>query len=435
MTAAQRLERDLPLILDEIGMGPYPDYVDDVLSTTARGRQRPGWTFPERWFPMDLVTTRVPQTRLPWRQLGVLALIAILLAAALAIYVGSQTPTPLPAPFGPAKNGLIAYDTDGDISVVDARTGEKASIVATPDVDRNPRYSRDGSRIVFQRVTNTGSRLFVYDAKASTPVEITSEPLRLTQPLQNEPWEQYQFSPDGRSVVIAATVDGIASMFIAQSDGSGIRRLDVGMPAYEPSFRPPDGSEILFAGLVGDELGVHAVDPSTNAVRTIIVPTAGYGLAGPNWSPDGSQIAYWRWGGQTELRLNAHTRVIRSDGTGDRELPGPSDAVWNAGSEWSNDGTRIALVREYTDDYSNVHGVVAPADGSTTGIELHFDGTLNGDCCAAFEWSPDDQSILVTPAAAGGRPMPQVLIDVATGRSQPASWESTSDPTWQRLAP
>ena len=43
MTAEQRLERDLPFILDEIVVGPYPDYIDDVLSTTARRRQRPGW--------------------------------------------------------------------------------------------------------------------------------------------------------------------------------------------------------------------------------------------------------------------------------------------------------------------------------------------------------------------------------------------------------
>ena len=39
MTAEPRLERDLPFILDEIVVGPYPDYIDDVLSTTARRRQ------------------------------------------------------------------------------------------------------------------------------------------------------------------------------------------------------------------------------------------------------------------------------------------------------------------------------------------------------------------------------------------------------------
>ena len=38
------------------GVGPYPDYIDDVLATTAQRRQRPAWTFPERWLPMDITT-------------------------------------------------------------------------------------------------------------------------------------------------------------------------------------------------------------------------------------------------------------------------------------------------------------------------------------------------------------------------------------------
>jgi hypothetical protein len=108
MTTEQRLERDLPSYLGDIAMGPYPEYIDDVLSITANRRQRPGWTFPERWLPMDIATTKVPATRMPWRQLGVLALLLILVAGALAVYVGSQQQTdPLPPAFGPAANGNI----------------------------------------------------------------------------------------------------------------------------------------------------------------------------------------------------------------------------------------------------------------------------------------------------------------------------------------
>ena len=53
MTTGQRLERDLPQILGELATRPYPDYIDDVLATTARARQRPASTFPERWLPMN----------------------------------------------------------------------------------------------------------------------------------------------------------------------------------------------------------------------------------------------------------------------------------------------------------------------------------------------------------------------------------------------
>jgi hypothetical protein len=133
MTIEQRFERDLPLILDDIAAGAYPDYIDDVLSTTARGRQRPGWTFPERWLPVDLVTTRVPTTRMPWRQLGVLALLALLIAAAIGLYAGA-TQVRVPAPFGPAGNGLIAYAAGGDIFTADPVTGDSRAIVARSTV-------------------------------------------------------------------------------------------------------------------------------------------------------------------------------------------------------------------------------------------------------------------------------------------------------------
>ena len=124
MTAEPRLERDLPFILDEIVVGPYPDYIDDVLSTTARRRQRPSWAFPGRWLPVEIATTRVPTTRLPWRQLGVLALLAVLIGTMIAVYVGTRAPK-LPAPFGPADNGLVALQRDGDLYVVDPQTGQE----------------------------------------------------------------------------------------------------------------------------------------------------------------------------------------------------------------------------------------------------------------------------------------------------------------------
>ena len=34
MTTERRLERDLPQILGDLAMGPYPGYIDDVLATT-----------------------------------------------------------------------------------------------------------------------------------------------------------------------------------------------------------------------------------------------------------------------------------------------------------------------------------------------------------------------------------------------------------------
>ena len=89
MTSPRRFEHDLPALLADMYVAGTPDYRDDLVQQVARVRQRPAWTFPERWLPMDLTTKAVPGApRVPWRIVGVLALLAVLLAAMLAVYIG-----------------------------------------------------------------------------------------------------------------------------------------------------------------------------------------------------------------------------------------------------------------------------------------------------------------------------------------------------------
>src|SRR5688500_5132623 len=97
MDRSTRVERSLPALFEEVAQARTPDYLEAAIERASSRPQRPEWTFPERWLPMEIATTRVPVTRLPWRQLAVLALIALTIATAAAVYVGSQTPR-LPAP-------------------------------------------------------------------------------------------------------------------------------------------------------------------------------------------------------------------------------------------------------------------------------------------------------------------------------------------------
>lgn len=183
MTSPRRLEQDLPVLLGELYLAGTPDYRDDLVRQTARVRQRPAWTFPERWLPMELVTTRVPTTRLPWRQLGVLAIIAILLAAMLAVYVGSQQ-SRVPAPFGPAANGVVAYSAEGDIYVADPTTGDARTIVGGSETDLRPIFSPDGTKIAFERQVEAGGglgHLYVARSDGSAPIQVTTEPLLVTE--------------------------------------------------------------------------------------------------------------------------------------------------------------------------------------------------------------------------------------------------------------
>lgn len=374
--------------------------------------------------------------RIPWRQVGVLALIALLVAGTLAVYIGSQPR--LPEPFGVAANGRVAFESGGDIYTADPATGVATAIATGPETDLGPNFSRDGTHVAFARRLDTGRvQLYIARSDGSDLTLVTPDPILLTESLNGEAWEKYEFSPDGQSLVIATSDRGFSTLSIAQSDGGGVRRLDVRMAAYEPSFRPPDGGEIVFVGNDGTRGGSHgifAVDPASGAVRTIVRPQANFDLAGVRWSPDGSQITYTSWDLNAH-GLSARAHVISADGKGDRYLPMPREAIWNADAEWSNDGSRLFLRRGYTGGVVDVRPVVVPADGSSVGVEFEYPGVIHAACCAAWEWSPDDSRILVTPTDHLGRPMQQVTIDSATGATRPAPWSSTSEPTWQRLAP
>ena len=91
MSSADRYERRLPTLLEELSAPRTPEYFDDILGQVGRTRQRPGWTFPERWLPMSAVSERLAAApRAPVRAIVFVALLVLAVVAAIAIIAGSQ---------------------------------------------------------------------------------------------------------------------------------------------------------------------------------------------------------------------------------------------------------------------------------------------------------------------------------------------------------
>jgi dipeptidyl aminopeptidase/acylaminoacyl peptidase len=425
MMPTDRFERRLPGLLTELAEPRTPDYLDDLLWQTAHTSQRPAWSLIERWLPMvDVARQPVLAPRIPWRSVGLaVVLIALLVAAAAVALIGTRPR--LPEPFGLARNGLIAYAADGDIYTVDPATGAAIAAVTGPETDLEPVWSLDGTRFAFERkvagATGPGL-LFVAGPDGTELIQVTPESLAII--------ESYAFSPDGTELLIQANPTGLPSIFIAKSDGTGIRMLEIGMPAAESSWRPPMGDEILFAR---QDISLHAVNLMTGQVRTIVAPSSGRWRGVVGWSPDGSQIAYREWVDSDDLTVRTH--IIAADGTNDRILPIPEDAVWEAGLGWSNDGTRLIAIRGDTGGFESSRAVVRPFDGAGTGIEIDYPGVIQPECCTSWAWAPDDSSILGTPSDESGNPLDQVMLDPVSGRSRTLPWSSVSYPSWQRLAP
>ncbi len=156
MNRPENLERDLAIWFADTATPRVPDFTDDILRLTAGTRQRPRWSFPERWLPMGVISLgRQTLKPVPWRTIGLLAVLALLLAG-VAVYVGSQSRPP--APFGLAGAGLVAYTIEGDIYTVDPVTGTREAIVTGPEDDSEARWSLDGTRLAFLRTSGDSPR-------------------------------------------------------------------------------------------------------------------------------------------------------------------------------------------------------------------------------------------------------------------------------------
>ena len=419
MTSEARFERQLPAILEDLYLGPSPDYRDVVLATATARRQRPAWTFPGRWFPMaDIASRPAFAPRLPWRAIWVALVIIALLVGAFAALVGSQRR--LPPPFGPARNGLVAYAQGGSVYTVDPVSRAIRTVVTGEGVAVDPYFSQDGTKVLFERrgVTN-GTLVFAASVDGSNVVQLTPEPLLAIG------W--YEFSSDGRSVAINHVVDGVPVISIASSDGTSLHTLELGMSAQDVFYRPGTHELIFVTREGGKATGIYLVRDDGSNPRHVLSLSGDMDVPGvPRWSPDGTRIAYdLRESSDGPIRVH----VMSADGTGDvvvGHLPGSPFEGWPI---WSPDGTRLLIER-------GMDGVTRPTivsvNGDAPDVTIDYVIPYWG---VAKAWSPDGTFIQVTPQDETGRFLQQVLWNTTTGASTTAPWTASSSPAMQRVAP
>lgn len=444
MTSFDRFERSLPDLFDELATPRVPDYYDDVMARTAATRQRPGWTFPERWLPMSTLTRRLSAApRIPWRMGALVALLAV--AALVAALVAGALTNRVPAPYGPAANGHIAFVNSGGYVVVgDPATGTTV-VLGKGSANSDPLFSQDGTRVLYlDHPTAATVNLVVAAVDGSATMTLNPKPIT---PPNFGGW-----SANGdRFLVLTAGGELVAydTRTTAQpkslTAALGLRALDIGL-GYNfrstQAFRPPVGSEIL-AVADGRLLAIREdgasyrtiLDPATSAVPFT-------GLRGAEWSPDGSRIALMLEQAPFEERWHAY--VLNADGSGLQPLGtvGADPQVDQNSILWSPDGSKIAYqywTRHTADDGQDFHpiGVVDVATGQAHDVGPVL---MNG---ATWDWSPDGTSILEVPGDGSGNIL---IIDVKTGLQETAPWTfvQPADPaaagdwchdclSWQRI--
>jgi Tol biopolymer transport system component len=80
------------------------------------------------------------------------------------------------------------------------------------------------------------------------------------------------YSPDGSSIVFVATHDGDPELYIADADGTNVRRLtDNEAVDASPRFAP-DGSRLLFVSDRDGDFSIYSMRPDGSDVRMLELP-------------------------------------------------------------------------------------------------------------------------------------------------------------------
>ena len=337
----------LSAALDEVGGQARPHYLPDIVAQASRTRQRPAWTFLERWLPMDIAMRRqsVPRAVLVF---AVLALLLGLMVAAVAL-IGTKPKTPALAA---ATNGLIAFASGSEIVTVKPDGTGRQTLMSGAFGLGGMAYSPDGRRLAYwSQGSGGGLSLTVIDADGGNPVIVASGINDVTEPYP-------AWSPDGKTIAYSARTSPEAGapaclvygngdfctsrIFLAAADGSGTRQIG---------------------------------DPAMDA-------------RGPDWSPDGSTIAFG--GGNASPAIGVHLYLMAADGSNVRQLSDVIGADWAfIRVHWSHDGTKIVGQASAAADIAEWDIWIIPADGSApTDV-----GALKGGDEVIPSWAPDRDAL------------------------------------------
>jgi len=459
MTADAHLEATMPRILTEIGAGPSADYAGEILAEVALTRQRPAWSFPQRWIGFDVGASqnRYWLVRTQW---AVILVVVALIAALAIVAVGSRKR--VPPPFGPAINGLVTFGQNGDIYVGNPIDHTSRDIVSDPSTnDSLPFFAPDGIHVAFFRSldhrTNGETQLVVARSDGTQLV------YPRTPPLHELPWAAV-WAPDSRTIALITTPRGDSAFAMVDAVGNDEPRpVDLGgISADGIAFQPPTGDRMLFRGNLGRDIGlftartdgsdiqailptydpVYLADATWPADRTVVAD-----LRNPVYSPDGRLVAFMRYSldpgqsapdvqdvgvaqGATDGR-RPRIFVASSDGSSAPKMVGfTTDDLADAWPVFSPDGTKLAFLRDRgprsrlgTEAGSWRCAVLDIASGTVIGTGPSIDGGQ-----ASLSWSPDGTQLLVFHHS-----LPQVvwIVDPAGGPSKLMPWSPEEPGLWQ----
>ena len=147
---------------------------------------------------------------------------------------------------------------------------------------------------------------------------------------------QPAWSPDGNKIVFQSYRDGNFHLWEINKDGSALRQITFGKYDDREPFWSPDGTRIVFASDRGGNYDIWSLSLTTGDIIQITTDPAND--FNPAISPDGKRIAF------ISARQKGGLMII--DASGGERVVVPAQGTFN-GPSWSPDGKQISFTSSY----------------------------------------------------------------------------------------
>ena len=237
-----------------------------------------------------------------------------------------------------------------DIYIMDLESNQPIRLTSDSGNNGWPRFSPDGSRIIFTSDRNGPYELFIMldDGSNQTRLSDTDADFETVTP---------NWSPDGSKIIFASDrdVEGRRQIYKMDVDGSNLTRLTDSTGLDSNPAWSPCGTKIAFVSdryLPGIK-EIYIMDSDGNNPTRLTY--GGYNCWAPLWSPDGSKIAF-------ESYRNEKWGVYIIDADGENETLLTDEGIRGSGNPgWSPDGSKIVF---WSDRDGTNEIFIMNADGS-----------------------------------------------------------------------
>jgi Tol biopolymer transport system component len=167
--------------------------------------------------------------------------------------------------------------------------------------DIEPRWSHDGKTIVFQRFYE----IWLVDTDGTNPRVLPASQVKNPPALHHMP----SWHPNGTEIAFCRESGGLSGIAVAQVNGApGQFEMLTGNPVL-----------VAFSRNDGNTVRIWTIDASgdVNSEKAVSNPNVSSIDQAPCWSPDGTQLAFTRWGGYP---YNGAVWIMNADGSNESNL-------------------------------------------------------------------------------------------------------------------